>query len=89
MKRIKDLYEKIISLDNLRLADEKARRRKLRSYGVKIHDKSREANILALHETLKIAHSKTLNIAHSRFMSRKKGSFSDCRTTPTVFCTMR
>lgn len=41
------------SLDNLRLADEKARRGKLRSYGVLLHDKNREANILALHETLK------------------------------------
>lgn len=53
MKRIGNLYEKIISLDNLRRADEKARRRKLRSYGVKVHDKNRDANILALHETLK------------------------------------
>ena len=53
MKRIKDLYEKIISLDNLRLADEKARRRKLRSYGVRVHDKNREANLLALHENAK------------------------------------
>lgn len=53
MKRIGNLYEKIISLDNLRLADEKARRGKLRSYGVLLHDKNREANILALHETLK------------------------------------
>lgn len=52
MKRVGNLYEKIISLDNLRLADEKARRGKISSYGVKIHDKDREANILALHETL-------------------------------------
>lgn len=40
MKRIGNLYEKIISLDNLRLADEKARRGKLRSYGVLLHDKT-------------------------------------------------
>lgn len=53
MKRIGNLYEKIISLDNLRLADEKARRRKRRSYGVKVHDKNREANLLSLHEALK------------------------------------
>lgn len=53
MKRIGNLYEKIISLDNLRLADEKARKGKLQSYGVRVHDKNREANILALHETLK------------------------------------
>ncbi len=52
MKRIGHLYEKIISVENLRLADEKARRGKLRSYGVRVHDKNREANILALHEAL-------------------------------------
>ena len=40
MKRIGNLYEQIISLDNLRLADEKARRGKLRSYGVLLHDKN-------------------------------------------------
>lgn len=52
MKRIGNLYEKIISIENLRLADQKARRGKLRSYGVKVHDRNREANILALHEKL-------------------------------------
>lgn len=52
MKRIGNLYEKIISVENLRLADEKARRGKLRSYGVQCHDRNREANILALHEVL-------------------------------------
>ena len=53
MKRIGNLYERIISVENLRLADEKARKGKLNSYGVRIHDKHREENILALHETLK------------------------------------
>ena len=52
MKRISNLYDKIISLDNLRLADEKARRGKTKSYGVKVHDKNRERNLLALHEAL-------------------------------------
>ena len=54
MKRIANLYEKIISLENLRLADEKARKGKLRSYGVKTHDKHREENLLALHEMLRM-----------------------------------
>lgn len=53
MKRIGNLYEKIISLENLQLADEKARRGKINSYGVRLHDKNREANIIALHEQLK------------------------------------
>ena len=52
MKRIGDLYGKIISLDNLRLADEKARRGKRKSYGVRAHDRHREANLLKLHEAL-------------------------------------
>lgn len=53
MKRIGNLYEQIISMDNLRLADERARRGKLKTYGVRYHDKNREANIIALHEMLK------------------------------------
>ena len=52
MKRISNLYEKIISIENLKLADEKARKGKQNSYGVRVHDKNREANILALHEAL-------------------------------------
>lgn len=59
MKRIGNLYEKIISLENLRLADEKARRGKLRTYGVRHHDKNREANIITLHEALRTKTFKT------------------------------
>lgn len=47
------MYDKIISVENLKLADEKARRGKAHTYGVKLHDRNREANILALHEALK------------------------------------
>ena len=53
MKRTGNLYDKIISLENLQLADEKARKGKLKTYGVKVHDRNREANLLALHEALK------------------------------------
>ena len=53
MKRIGYLYEQIISDENLRLADEKARRGKTSAYGVRCHDKNREANIQALHEALR------------------------------------
>lgn len=52
MKRIGNLYNKVISVENLREADEKARKGKTNTYGVKVHDKNREANILALHEAL-------------------------------------
>lgn len=53
MKRIGNLYERIISLENLRLADEKARRGKVNTYGVRLHDQNREENILKLNESLK------------------------------------
>ena len=59
MKRIGNLYHKIYSLDNLRLADEKARKGKRNSYGVKFHDKNKEANILKLHNDLKTRSFKT------------------------------
>ena len=53
MKRINNLYKKIISIDNLRLADKKARRGKFNNYGVKIFDKNKEENLIKLHESLK------------------------------------
>lgn len=53
MKRYGNLYEQIISIENLQLADEKARKGKLRSYGVIHHDANREQNITNLHEQLK------------------------------------
>lgn len=59
MKRYSNLFEKIISIDNLMLADSKARKGKLRSYGVKKHDKFREENILKLHNQLKSGNFKT------------------------------
>lgn len=45
MKRISNLYQQVCSIDNLKLADQKARKGKLRSYGVKRHDKNRVENI--------------------------------------------
>ena len=53
MKRIGNLYERIIDLDNLRLADKKARKGKLNSYGVKVYDKNIESNLLWLQSQLK------------------------------------
>lgn len=52
MKRIGNLFDKIIDIDNLRLADEKARKGKRKSYGVRTHDKNLEANLLRLHKEL-------------------------------------
>lgn len=52
MKRLNNLYVKIISIENLYLADEKARKGKLTQFGVISHDKNRHENIEYLHEML-------------------------------------
>lgn len=53
MKRLSNIYPLIYSIENLQLADEKARKGKSGQYGVKMHNANREANILSLHEMLK------------------------------------
>jgi hypothetical protein len=47
MKRVNNIYPKICTIENLMLADIKARKGKLRSIGVRIHDRNRDANIQA------------------------------------------
>lgn len=59
MKRVGNLYNKIISIKNLELADKNARKGKLKSYGVRLHEKNRENNILKLHEQLRNKQYKT------------------------------
>lgn len=53
MKRIGNLYENIISIENLNLADEKAKKGKSKQYGVKVHNRNRKNNIIKLHEMLR------------------------------------
>lgn len=52
MKRHSNLFDKICSVDNLHLADSKARKGKGKQGSVKHHDRNREGNILKLHEML-------------------------------------
>lgn len=59
MKRYDLLYDKIYSMENLRLADQKARKGKKRSRGVKLFDEDREGNLLRLHELLKTGQYQT------------------------------
>lgn len=61
MKRIGNLYNEIINIKNLKLADENARKGKLKSYGVRKHDENREANIISLYKQLKNKTYKTSN----------------------------
>lgn len=52
MKRIGNIYHQICSIENLNLADTKARKGKAWQYGVRVHDQNRDANILLLNEML-------------------------------------
>lgn len=52
MKRYSKLYQQISSLDNLRLADAKARKGKAWQYGVQLHSRNSEDNLQTLHKTL-------------------------------------
>ncbi len=52
MKRCNNLYEKIISVENLLLADQKASKGKLKYSDVIEHNKNKEDNIIKLHEIL-------------------------------------
>lgn len=52
MKRIGNLFNQICSIENLHLADQKARKGKSAQYGVQHHDKNREDNIISLHHQL-------------------------------------
>lgn len=53
MKRISNIYQEIISIENLCLADSMAQKGKAKQYDVVRHNKNRDENIKALHDTLK------------------------------------
>lgn len=52
MKRVGKLYERITSIENLQAADIIARKGKKDQYGIKVHDRTRESNILSLRDQL-------------------------------------
>jgi retron-type reverse transcriptase len=52
MKREGNIYQDIISVDNLILADKRARKGKGNQYGIEIFDRNKEANLLKLHNIL-------------------------------------
>lgn len=52
MKRISNIYSKITNLDNLLLADKKAGKNKSKQYGVKVHRRNQEQNLLELQRLL-------------------------------------
>ena len=52
MKRIANIYEQITSLANLQEADQKAQKGKSTQYGVLLHNKNQEGNLLVLQDML-------------------------------------
>lgn len=52
MKRIGNLYHQITSMENLLLADKKAQKGKSDQYGVLLHNRNKEANLLTLQDML-------------------------------------
>lgn len=52
MKRINGLFERLVSPENLVLADQKARKGKGKQYGINVFDKNPEANLTNLHQML-------------------------------------
>lgn len=59
MKRTGNLFDKIANMDNLILADMKARRGKKNSYGIRLFDKDKEGNLDCLLKTLRDGTFKT------------------------------
>lgn len=59
MKRIGNLYTRITSLKNLQEADVKAQKGKAGQYGVELHNRNREANLLVLKDLLESKTYKT------------------------------
>lgn len=72
MKRIGNLYERIYDLDNLRLADKKAQKKKSKQIGVIIHNRKAERNLLELHERLKGKTYQTSNYIQFKVTDRKE-----------------
>ncbi len=52
MKRLNNLYWRVCNIDNLELADSRARKGKAEQYGVRDHDKNHDENIRLLHRML-------------------------------------
>ena len=50
MKRVNNIFDRIISVENLTEADRMARRGKKSSYGVTVHDHNKKKNVLNLHD---------------------------------------
>lgn len=76
MKRIGNLYNSIISIENLQLADKKAQKGKQKQFSVLKHNKNREKNILELHNSLKEENYKTSKYSNFTIYEPKERKIS-------------
>ena len=53
MKRLGHIFEKVCDINNIELADDKARKNKIKKYGINRHDKHRTKENLKLSEDIK------------------------------------
>ena len=86
MKRINNLFEKIISIENLEIADEKARKGKKMQPGIMVHDLTRESNILHLHLSLINKNYKTSPYSVFRIYEPKEREISRLPYFPDRIC---
>ena len=71
MKRIGNMFDKMCTIENLELAYKNARKGKLRSYGVKLFEQNKEANLLKLQNDLLNLNFKTSE--YSNFIMNEYG----------------
>lgn len=72
MKRLNNLYPQICSIENLNLADKRARKGKLKQPSVHEHDKNREANIILLNRMLVGKTYKTSEYSRFKVFEKKE-----------------
>jgi len=72
LKRIGNLFEKIIEIENIKLAEKKAIRGKRNTYGVQRHLKNRENNLYNIQQILLRAEHTTSEYIHETIYEPKE-----------------
>ena len=86
MKRYGDLFDKVVSTDNLKLADKKARRGKRNQYGVQKHIRNAEDNLNVLQEQLISGNYVTSEYTNYRISEPKERTISRLPFFPDRIC---
>lgn len=76
MKRTGNLFEKVISIENLKLADKRARKGKSKQFGIQKHKRNEGENIYKLHELLKSKNFKTSEYTEFKIFEGKERTIS-------------